>query len=66
MTESVTVARVDAVRGGGRVRHFDELDDASQRLVADAAGGRKRCVDAPGLDHGDVVVFTEYYEVVGC
>ena len=66
MAESVTVARVDAVRGAERVRHFDELDDESQRLVADAAGGRKRCVDAPGLDHGDVVVFTEYYEVVGC
>jgi hypothetical protein len=66
MSKSVAVARVDGETVSGRVHHFDELDDEAQRLVADAAAGHVRCVDAPALDRGDLVVFTDYFEVVGC
>jgi hypothetical protein len=47
------------------VRHFDQLSDRAQRVVAAADADWTPSVDAPtpALATGDVVVFTDYYRV---
>jgi hypothetical protein len=65
MPESVTVTKVDSP-SGKRVRHFDELDETEQTMLAAVASGSTQCGQATTLTRGDVVVFTDYYEVVGC
>lgn len=66
MSQSVTVRKLETVPPSRRVRHFDELDEREQSLFASAAAGRYQCREAESLGPGDVVVFTEYYEVVAC
>ncbi|MFB6154436.1 MAG: hypothetical protein ABEJ22_00970 [Haloferacaceae archaeon] len=68
MAKTVTVTRVDGTPadGQGRVRHFDELDEADQTMLAAIANGYAQCGEASALTRGDVVVFTDYYEVVDC
>ena len=47
------------------VRHFDQLSDRAQRIVAAADADRTPSVDAPTptLADADVVVFTDYDRV---
>ncbi|WP_380680703.1 hypothetical protein [Salinigranum sp. GCM10025319] len=47
------------------VRHFDQLSDRAQRVVAAADADWTHSVDAPtpALTDADVVVFTDYYRV---
>jgi hypothetical protein len=47
------------------VRHFDQLSDRAQRVVAAADADWTPSVDAPTpvLSTADVVVFTDYYRV---
>ena len=65
MAGTVTVKKVDSP-SGGRVRHFDELGDAEQTMLAAVASGYAQCSESSTLARGDVVVFTDYYEVVDC
>jgi hypothetical protein len=57
------LARVADVPTGARVRHFDELDEATQTFVARAAAGKRSDGAAVDLFEGDVVVFTDYFSV---
>jgi hypothetical protein len=55
--------RTGRVPSDARVRHYDELDEATQAAVAELAD-RPRTAPKPGdLEDGDVVKFTEYYRI---
>jgi hypothetical protein len=63
---TIAVDRVETVPPDVRVRHFDELDERTQQVLADLDGeGALVHVPESGADDvGDgVVVFTEYYRV---
>jgi hypothetical protein len=59
------VKRTDTVPETARVRHVDELDDSAQEYLFDVAEGAspRDPTTLPGLNEGDVVVFTDYYHV---
>lgn len=57
------LSRVAEAPLDARVRHFDELDEATQTFVARVAAGEAPVGDAPDLRAGDVVVFTDYFSV---
>jgi hypothetical protein len=46
-----------------RVCHYDELDEETQVTVRELAGRPQTAPEADDLDDGDVVKFTDYYEV---
>ena len=60
---TVTLVRTDTVPEGARVRHYDELGEPAQRLLAAAENGERAAGSAPGLADGDVVVYTDYYRI---
>jgi hypothetical protein len=51
------------IQPGARVRHFDELDEDAQNLVSDLAGRPQTVPEAADLEDGDVVIYTDYYQV---
>jgi hypothetical protein len=55
------LARVDEVHSADEVVHVDQLSDAA--LDALQAGVNGDGTMLPGIDAGDVVVFTDYYRV---
>jgi len=59
------VHRTDGVPEGARVRRFDELADPAQQYPVRAAEGvsPRDPRNVPGLNEGDVVVFTDYYRI---
>lgn len=62
----LSVRPVDSVGGSSRVRHVDELDEASQQGLYEAVHGDGAPVAiAPGSDlrDGEVIVFTEYVRI---
>ncbi|WP_433623177.1 hypothetical protein [Halomicrococcus sp. NG-SE-24] len=63
---AVAVSRIDTVPPDARVRHFDELDERTQQVLADLDGEEALVPVAESVadEIGDgVVVFTEYYRV---
>jgi len=46
-----------------RVRHYDELGENAQILVSELAGRPRTAPETGDLDDGDVVKFTDYYQV---
>jgi hypothetical protein len=48
---------------GARVRHYDELGEEAQVLVRELAGRPATAPETSDLKDGDVVVFTDYYQV---
>jgi hypothetical protein len=55
--------RTGLVPPDARVRHYDELDEETQVTVRELAGRPQTAPEADDLDDGDVVKFTDYYEV---
>ncbi len=55
--------RTGRIPPDAEVRHFDELGDGTQAVVAELAGRPLTAPEPRDLDDGDVVKFTEYYEV---
>ena len=49
--------------GGGTVRHFDQLSEGEQEGFLRLYHGEAS--DGASLSAGDVIVFTDYYRVVG-
>lgn len=60
---TVAPTRTDSVSEDARVRHYDELGEDAQRLLADVADGDRTAGRAPELADGDVVVYTAYYRI---
>ena len=58
----VRLTRTDSVPEGYRVRHFDELGERAQDAVAGVDTGSAVC-DAPELTAGEVIVYTDYYQI---
>lgn len=46
-----------------RVRHYDQLSDDTQATVAALANGSWTAPESADLDDGDVVKFTDYYQI---
>lgn len=63
--EGVAVVRTgaDDIDPDTRIRHYDQLTDRGQQAVAAAVRSRRTSIRAPKLSTGDVVRFTDYYEV---
>ena len=59
----IRVRRVGLIPDGARVRHFDELDEDAQIAVRELAGRPQTGRERTDLDDGDVVKFTEYYQI---
>lgn len=61
----LTVEPAAQVPADARVHHVDELDEAAQTRLNAILHGEVDAVDAEvaTLDEGDVVKFTDYYEV---
>ncbi|WP_226929130.1 MULTISPECIES: hypothetical protein [Halorubrum] len=55
--------RTGRVPADTTVRHFDELADETQAVVAELADGPWTVPETTDLDDGDVVKYTEYFEV---
>lgn len=55
--------RTGSVPPDARVVHIDELSDRSQQAVVEVAGRPQTVPETADLDDGDVVKFTEYYQV---
>lgn len=55
--------RIGRISTDARVRHYDELDEETQVAVRELAGLPRTAPETGDLDDGDVVKFTEYYEV---
>jgi len=55
--------RTGRVPPDARVRHYDELDDEEQSVVRELAGEPWTAPEIGDLGDGDVVKFTDYYQV---
>ncbi|MDB2244385.1 hypothetical protein PM076_04105 [Halorubrum ezzemoulense] len=55
--------RTGRVPADARVRHYDELDDDEQEIVRELADEPQTAPETGDLDDGDVVKFTDYYQV---
>ncbi|WP_239638611.1 hypothetical protein [Halorubrum saccharovorum] len=55
--------RTGIIPADARVRHYDELDEETQVTVRELAGRPRTAPEVNDLDDGDVVKFTDYYEV---
>ncbi|MFC7098383.1 hypothetical protein ACFQKD_13825 [Halobaculum marinum] len=56
------VRRAETVPEGATVRHVDQLSERDKSALYELSRGE--AVRAPGLEPGEVVVFTSYYRVV--
>ncbi|WP_241997192.1 hypothetical protein [Halorubrum sp. SD626R] len=59
----IRVRRVGLIPDDARVRHFDELDEDAQAAVSELAGRPRTGRETGDLDDGDVVKFTDYYQI---
>jgi len=59
----IRIRRVGLIPEGARVRHFDELDEDAQAAVSELAGRPRTGRETSDLDDGDVVKFTDYYQI---
>ncbi|WP_418286580.1 hypothetical protein [Halorubrum sp. DTA46] len=55
--------RTGRIPADARVRHYDELKEDTQVAVRELAGRPRTSPETGDLDDGDVVKFTDYYEV---
>ncbi|WP_241430990.1 hypothetical protein [Halorubrum kocurii] len=55
--------RTGIVPSDARVRHYDELEEETQVAVRELAGRPRTAPETDDLDDGDVVKFTDYYQV---
>lgn len=55
--------RTGRIPADARVRHYDELDEETQIAVSELAGRPRTAPETQDLDDGDVVKFTDYYQV---
>lgn len=55
--------RTGRVPPDARVRHYDELGEATQAAVAELAGQPRTAPESVDLEDGDVVKFTDYYRI---
>ncbi|MDZ5811889.1 hypothetical protein U4E84_11105 [Halorubrum sp. AD140] len=55
--------RTGHVPPDARVRHFDELNEDEQNMVSELAGRPWTAPETGDLDDGDVVKFTDYYQI---
>jgi hypothetical protein len=55
--------RTGWIQPGARVRHYDELDEDAQNLVSELAGRPQTVPETGNLVDGDVVIYTDYYQV---
>ncbi|SFH62509.1 hypothetical protein SAMN04488066_11317 [Halorubrum aquaticum] len=55
--------RTGRVPPDARVRHYDELEEATQAAVAELAGRPRTAPESADLEDGDVVKFTDYYRI---
>ena len=55
--------RTGSIPEHARVRHFDELSEDTQNAVFEAAGRPYTVPRTADLDDGDIVKFTDYYQV---
>ncbi len=55
--------RTGSVPPDARVRHYDELAEASQVAVAELADRPRTAPESADLEDGDVVKFTDYYRI---
>ena len=59
----VRLRRTGRIPSDARVRHYDELDDEEQSVVRELAGEPWTAPEIGDLDDGDVVKFTDYYQI---
>jgi hypothetical protein len=59
----IRLRRTGRVPVDARVRHYDELDEDTQVAIRELAGRPRTAPETGDLDDGDVVKFTDYYEV---
>ncbi|GAB3694189.1 hypothetical protein [Halorubrum pallidum] len=59
----IRIRRVGLIPDDTRVRHFDELDEDAQVAVRELAGRPQTGQALGDLDDGDVVKFTDYYQI---
>jgi len=59
----IRLRRTGRVSVDTTVRHYDELDEETQVAVTELAGRPRTAPETDDLDDGDVVKFTDYYEV---
>ena len=61
--QRVRLRRTGRVPSDARVRHYDELDEEEQGVVRELAGRPWTAPETGELDDGDVVKFTDYYQI---
>ncbi|MFC6887615.1 hypothetical protein [Halorubrum trueperi] len=59
----IRLRRTGRVPADARVRHYDELAEETQVAIREVAEGPWTIPETGDLDDGDVVKFTDYYEV---
>ncbi|MFD1571081.1 hypothetical protein [Halorubrum laminariae] len=59
----IRIRRAGLISEDARVRHFDELDEDAQDAVRELAGRPQTGQEPTDLDDGDVVKFTDYYQI---
>ena len=59
----IRIRRAGLIPDDARVRHFDELDEDAQAAVSELAGRPQTGQEPTDLDDGDVVKFTDYYQI---
>ena len=59
----IRLRRTGRIPADAEVRHYDELAEETQVAITELAGGPWTAPETGDLDDGDVVKFTEYYEV---
>ena len=64
-TRALTLSRTDSVHAASRVRHVDELDDATTEQFYGllASDSPSTAVAEAAFRDGEVIVFTDYYRV---
>lgn len=63
VNKQIRLRRTGRVPEDARVRHYDELDEETQVAVRKLAGRPRTGPETGSLADGDVVKFTEYYQV---
>ena len=59
----IRLRRTGRISTDATVRHYDELAEETQVAVTELAGRPRTAPETGDLDDGDVVKFTDYYEV---
>ncbi len=59
----VRLRRTGRIPADARVRHYDELDEATQIAIRELAGEPTTAPEVGDLRDGEFVKFTDYYQV---